>query len=343
METVTLSAGTSEETREVVAKAVTLLNEGLIVALPTETVYGLAANAFNAEACAAIFEAKERPSFDPLIVHVSGKKMLDTIVNIPPDIEETVNVLIREFWPGPLTMVLPKKNIVPDIVTAGLSTVAVRRSKNPVFSEIIKELELPLAAPSANIFGSMSPTSATAVHKELSNRIPLIIDGGACSDGVESTIIRIESTERPKPNIHLLRPGPVTVEMLKKFGKVMKEQDFQIENEMPNSPGQLAFHYAPRTPLRILDCPENFKADPSKSYALLSYRGQEKDGYLRIHDWKEIQILSPGSGKLPEAAVRFFFSLRKLDESGADEIIAEPIPGKGVGLAILDRLQRAAL
>ena len=228
-------------------------------------------------------------------------------------------------------------------MTAGLQTVAVRRSKNPVFSEIIKELDLPIAAPSANVFGSMSPTSASAVLTELTNRIPLIIDGGACSDGVESTIIRIESTEKPKPNIHLLRPGPVTIEMLKKFGKVLRGQDSQSKNERPNSPGQLASHYAPRTPLRILDCPEDFKADPSKTYALLSYRGQEKDGYLRIHDWKETQILSPGSGKLPEAAVRFFFSLRRLDESGADEIIAEPIPEKGVGLAILDRLQRAAL
>jgi len=343
METETLSAGTPEETKGAVREAVKLLNNGSIVALPTETVYGLAANAFNAEACAAIFEVKERPSFDPLIVHVSGKKMLDSIVDIPHEIEKTLGILIQEFWPGPLTFVLPKKNIIPDIVTSGLQTVAVRRSNNPVFSEIIQELGMPLAAPSANIFGSMSPTSAIAVHTELSNRIPLIIDGGACSDGVESTIIEIESTENSKPNIHLLRPGPVTVEMLRKFGKVLQVKDSQSKNERPSSPGQLASHYSPKTPLRILECPEDFKAEPSKSYALLSYRGQEKDGYLRIHDWKEIQILSPGSGKLPEAAVRFFFSLRKLDESGADEIIAEPIPGKGVGLAILDRLQRAAL
>ena len=343
METVTLSAGTPEETRDAVTKAINLLNKGSMVALPTETVYGLAANALNAKACTAIFEAKERPSFDPLIVHVSDKKMLDSIVNIPPDIEETVNVLIQEFWPGPLTIILPKKNIIPDIVTAGLQTVAVRRSKNPVFSDIIKGLEKPIAAPSANIFGSMSPTSASAVNTELSNRIPLIIDGGACSDGVESTIIRIESTQRSKPNIHLLRPGPVTVEMLKKFGKVLRGQDSQSKNERPNSPGQLDSHYSPRTPLKIVNRPEDFKADPSKTYALLSYRGQKKDGYLDIHDWKEIKILSPGSGKLPEAAVRFFFSLRKLDESGADEIIAEPIPERGIGLAILDRLQRAAL
>ena len=343
METVTLSAGTPEETRDAVTEAINLLNKGSMVALPTETVYGLAANALNAKACTAIFEAKERPSFDPLIVHVSDKKMLDSIVNIPPDIEETVNVLIQEFWPGPLTIILPKKNIIPDIVTAGLQTVAVRRSKNPVFSDIIKGLEKPIAAPSANIFGSMSPTSASAVNTELSNRIPLIIDGGACSDGVESTIIRIESTQRSKPNIHLLRPGPVTVEMLKKFGKVLRGQDSQSKNERPNSPGQLDSHYSPRTPLKIVNRPEDFKADPSKTYALLSYRGQKKDGYLDIHDWKEIKILSPGSGKLPEAAVRFFFSLRKLDESGADEIIAEPIPERGIGLAILDRLQRAAL
>ena len=342
MQTRTLSAGTPEETREAVADAVGLLRGGEIVALPTETVYGLAAVATDAGACAKIFEAKERPSFDPLIVHVADRAMLESIAEIPEEVAEVIKKLSSEFWPGPLTFVLPKRANVPDVVTAGLDTVAVRSSKHPVFRAVVKELGAPLAAPSANRFGRMSPTSASAVMAELAGRVPLIVDGGACSDGVESTIIRIEATDKPKPLIHLLRPGPVTVEMLKKFGKVVPALRLSPDDGKPEAPGQLPSHYAPSTPLRLLESPSEFKAEAGKRYALLSYRGQEKDGYLDLHEWDEVQVLSPGSGKLPEAAVRFFFALRALEASGVDEIVAEPVPERGVGLAIQDRLRRAA-
>ena len=342
MQTILLDAGDPDETDDVVAEATRWLRRGDIVALPTETVYGLAADATNAEACAAIFEAKERPSFDPLIVHVLDREMLETVADIPDDIAETVVALTSEFWPGPLTIVLPKKPDLPDVVTAGLDTVAARSSNHPIFRAVVKELGKPIAAPSANRFGSMSPTSASAVVAELDERIPLIVDGGACTDGVESTIIRIEPSGKPKPLFHLLRPGPVTVEMLKTFGKIVPAQRLSPDDGKPEAPGQLPSHYAPRTPLRLLEKPGDFKAEPGKSYALLSFRGQPKDGYLDLHEWDELQTLSPGSGKLPEAAVRFFFALRALDASGVDEIIAEPVPERGVGLAIQDRLRRAA-
>ena len=172
--------------------------------------------------------------------------------------------------------------------------------------------------------------------------MPLIVDGGACSEGVESTIIRIEATDKAKPIIHLLRPGPVTVEMLKKFGKVQHAPRLSPEDGKPEAPGQLPSHYAPRTPLRLLEKPGDFVPEEGKAYALLSYRGEGNDGYVDLADWHAVQVLSPGSGKLPEAAVRFFFALRELDASGADEIIAEPVPERGLGLAIQDRLRRAA-
>lgn len=342
METVILGTGNSQEMRIAIDQAVDQLERGSIVGLPTETVYGLAADALNADACATIFEAKERPSFDPLIVHVSGEKMLNNVAEIPDEIADVTYDLIKEFWPGALTFILPKKEIVPDIVTSGLQTVAVRRSKNKIFAEIVNSLESPIAAPSANRFGSISPTSATAVFTELSGKIPLIIDGGACSEGVESTIIKIEPSQKKKPLIQILRPGPITPEMLKKFGKIDKQQHSSEEASSLTSPGQLDSHYAPTTPLKILNSPEEFDFDHSKKYALLSYRGQKKDGYLELCDWTHIETLSPGSGKLPEAAVRFFFSLRKLDEFGVDEIISEPIPERGIGFAIMDRLKRAS-
>ncbi|MCP4848563.1 MAG: threonylcarbamoyl-AMP synthase [Verrucomicrobiaceae bacterium] len=341
METVILEAGSPEQIRSAVTQAASSLRRGELVALPTETVYGLAACASNPEACAAVFEAKERPGFDPLIVHVSGKEMLETVADIPAETAEAVHRLISEFWPGPLTFVLPKTSAVPDIVTAGLDTVAVRCSNHPVFKAVIKEVGAPLAAPSANRFGSISPTSSSAVMTELSGRIPLIIDSGACSDGMESTIVRVEASGKPKPFIHLLRPGPVTVEMLKKIGKVITGK-LLPPGEKPEAPGQLSTHYAPQTSLQLLTKPADFKPVAGRRYAMLSYRGQPKDGYIDLHPWHKVEILSPGSGKLPEAAVRFFFALRKLDECGADTIIAEPVPERGVGLAIQDRLRRAA-
>ncbi|MGV3659807.1 MAG: L-threonylcarbamoyladenylate synthase [Prosthecobacter sp.] len=326
---------------EAVLEAVRLLKEGEVVALPTETVYGLAANALDANAVAKIFEAKERPTFDPLIVHLPNKTQLDLVADVPPEIAQTVKQLTERFWPGPLTLLLPKKSIVPDIVTAGLPTVAVRVSSNAVFKRIISALDKPLAAPSANRFGSISPTSASAVLAELDTRIHLIIDAGASLYGLESTIIKIEPGS-PKPLITIVRPGPLTPEDLKVYGKV-KVATRTVVDEATEAPGQLASHYAPRTPLRLLSRPSDFIPEEGKRYALMSYRGEEKDGYLHLCEWEEVMMLSPGNGKLPEAAVRFFHILRRLDELGVDEIIAEPLHEHGMGIAMMDKLRRASV
>lgn len=324
-----------------VEEAVRLLQSGDVVALPTETVYGLAADALNPQAVAKIFEAKERPTFDPLIVHLPDKKLLDTVAEVPEDIQKIVNRLIERFWPGPLTILLPKKPCVPDLVTAGLPTVAVRVSNNPVFRRVASALNKPIAAPSANRFGSISPTSANAVLAELDGRVPLILDGGACLHGLESTIIKLEAGN-PKPIITIVRPGPITPEDLKVFGRVQRVTQTLLD-EASEAPGQLASHYAPRTPLRLLSKPSDFTPEEGKRYALMSFRGEEKDGYIDRADWEQVMILSPGNGKLPEAAVRFFYVLRELDKLGVDEIIAEPMLDHGMGVAMMDKLRRASV
>ena len=340
MQTLVLPTDEPDSMHRAVSEAVRLLSAGDIVALPTETVYGLAADALNAEAVAKVFAAKERPAFDPLIVHVPTKQSLHDVADVPESIKKPVIQLIERFWPGPLTIVLPKKACVPDIVTSGMPTVAVRMSSHPVFKRISQALGRPIAAPSANRFGSISPTSASAVQAELDGRIPLIVDGGACLHGIESTIIKIEPAE-PKPMITILRPGPIVPDDLKQYGRLQRHQK-QLTDEPSEAPGQLASHSAPRTPLRLLGSPRDFLPEHGKKYALLSFRGDPGDGYVNLTDWTQIMVLSPGKGKLPEAAVRFFYALRELDQCGADEIIAEPIHEFGLGLAMMDRLRRAA-
>ncbi len=327
-----------EDMRDAVREAAALLQAGEVVALPTETVYGLAADAFNPQAVARVFEVKERPAFDPLIVHIASFRELSDVAEVPEDIAPVVKSLAGAFWPGPLTMVLPKTAKVPDLVTSGLPTVAVRQSGNLIFRAVGKALGRPIAAPSANRFGRISPTAAGAVEKELGGRIPLIVDGGACSEGLESTIVAIEAGEK-RPLIRVLRTGPVTKEQLQKFGKVVIEKRV---TDRPDAPGQLKSHYAPRTPLLLFDNPQDFKPEPGKRYGLISYRGDEKAGYLGRHDWEEVEELSPGSGKLPEAAIRLFHVMRKMDETGLDFIVCEPVSEVGLGVAIMDRLRRAA-
>ncbi|MEM6280361.1 MAG: L-threonylcarbamoyladenylate synthase, partial [Verrucomicrobiota bacterium] len=324
--------------------AVNALQTGEVVALPTETVYGLAADAFNIAAVEKIFEAKERPHFDPLIVHVPHKDAVRDVAEVPEEIAKTVVQLIETFWPGPLTLVLPRKPVIADVVTGGLSTVAVRQCDHPVFHRIIRNFGGPLAAPSANLFGLMSPTSAQAVIDQMEGRIPLIIDGGACARGLESTIVKIEPGPG-KPLITVLRPGPITEVDLKKFGKVVfAERNADVEDSAPEAPGMLANHYAPKKPLRLLNDPAEFKPEEGKSYALLSYRGQPKDGFLDAYEWDFISVLSPGSGRVAEAGTRFFHVLRELDQKeDIDEIISEPMPDRGVGKAILDKLRKAAV
>lgn len=336
-ETKTVAAA-DDAMREAVTEAVETLRRGDVVALPSETVYGLAADALNPIAVAKIFATKERPSFDPLIVHIGSLSELKKVALVPQNIQETVNRLAEEFWPGPLTIILPRHPDIPDIVTSGLPTVAVRQSAHPVFRAVNQALERPVAAPSANRFGRISPTSATAVMKELGGRIPLIIDGGACGEGLESTIIQIEPREGKKPLFHLHRAGPITKEQLQPFGKIEKPKP----TDTILAPGTLASHYAPRTPFRLLENPSDFSPENGKRYGLLSYKGEDDGPFVRLHDWELVISLSPGNGKLAEAATRLFFAMRELDEAGLDAIFAEPVSETGIGLAIMDRLRRAS-
>jgi len=345
MTTAIAPTDTPDAAADACQQAVDLLEHGDDEAAPTETVYGLAANAFDESAVANIFETKQRPRFDPLIVHLPSAEDLPRVARVPEEIASAVGRTTATFWPGPLTLILPKTDAVPDLVTAGLPTVAVRVSAHPVFSRIARALGKPLAAPSANRFGRISPTSAAAVLAELGGLIPLIVDGGACNCGLESTIIRIEPGAKTKPHFHLLRPGPVTRDQLKTIGKVIlpkKGKSQGPDDSSPEAPGQLASHYAPATPLRLLERPEDFSPEPGKTYALLSYKGDPKNGFVDLHDWARVEALSPGAGKLAEAAVRFFHVLRQLDEADVDEIIAEPISEAGLGFAMMDRLRRAS-
>lgn len=326
-----------EDWREAVAEAVALLENGGLVALPTETVYGLAADAFDAEAVAKVFEVKERPSFDPLIVHIGHKRDLDIVANIPEELDEIVDEPVSTYWPGPLTLVLPKKEDVPELVTSGLETVAVRMSAHEVMRAVAKEI--PVAAPSANRFGRISPTSADAVMEELGGKIPMVIDGGACRDGLESTIVAPEMSEKG-PVLRLLRPGPISREDLRKIAKVIKPKKTKADHI--EAPGQVESHYAPTTPLVVIDKPSDFVPEEGVKYGLLSYRGEGNSSLMEATDWAHVEIMSPGKGKLAEGAVRLFYCLRKLDAAGVDVIISESVSETGIGVAMMDRLRRAA-
>lgn len=212
------------DNRKLYVRAAEALAAGALVGIPTETVYGLGADALNPDAVAKIFEVKGRPSFDPLIIHVHHGKEIEKYTNIPEELWELVHTLASKFWPGPLTMVLPKADIIPDIVTSGLPTVAVRVSAHPAMRGVAKALGRPVAAPSANRFGHISPTSASAVEKELGGSIEMILDAGACSEGLESTIVRPIVDDKGKPALELLREGPVTREQFRNMVKVIRRK-----------------------------------------------------------------------------------------------------------------------
>ena len=307
--------------------AVELLGKGEIVALPTETVYGLAADALNPIAVAKIFEAKGRPRFDPLIVHLPDSGWLEKIADLPAQDRKLILKLAETFWPGPFTMVLPKREIVPEIVTSGLETVAIRISVHPIFSEIARAFGKPLAAPSANRFGRISPTIAKHVLDELDGHIPLIIEAGPTTHGIESTIVAVHVGK-----IDILRRGPITSEQLSAFGEI----DIAKEREKISAPGQLPSHYAPNTPLRIIDDLKSFAPPASQRCALLAWTPIENDSrFVAIRNLSEHQDLR-------EAAANLFRYLRALDALDVDLIVAERVPEQGLGAAILDRLQRAA-
>lgn len=332
------------DNRKLYVRAAEALAAGALVGIPTETVYGLGADALNPEAVARVFEAKGRPSFDPLIIHVHHRKEVDKYTAIPEELKELVHTLASKFWPGPLTMVLPKADIIPDIVTSGLPTVAVRVSAHPAMRGVAKALGRPVAAPSANRFGHISPTSASAVQKELDGRIEMILDAGACSEGLESTIVRPMLDEKGKPALELLREGPVTREQFRNLVKVVRRKPAvrPVSEEAPaDAPGQLGSHYAPRKPMTLLEAGEEFVPVEGVRYGLLSYEGTSD--LAQEGRWTEVVAMSPGSGRLAEAAVRLFALMRQMDENEAiDVIVAEPVPEAGLGRAIMDRLRRAS-
>jgi L-threonylcarbamoyladenylate synthase len=307
--------------------AVELLRKGELVALPTETVYGLAADALNPAAVVKIFEAKERPRFDPLIVHLPNREWLERTVDVPASDRQLILKLADQFWPGPFTVVLPKREIVPDIVTAGLETVAVRISAHPVFAAIVSTFGEPLAAPSANRFGQVSPTTAQHVLDELERRIPLIIDAGPAEHGLESTIIAVRDAK-----IRILRRGPITEEQLAEF----VELDSLASTQKISSPGQLPSHYAPKTALELIDTAETYCGRPNQRVGLLAWHP-----ILSPERFAAVRCLSERRD-LREAAANLFRYLRELDALGLDLIIAERVPARGLGAAILDRLKRAA-
>ena len=284
--------------------------------------YGLGANAFDARAVARVFEIKARPAFDPLIVHVSDDAMLERVAE---DIPATARTLIRAFWPGPLTIVLNKRADIPDLVTAGLPTVAVRMPAHPIARALIERAATPLAAPSANPFGYLSPTQAAHVERMLDDRVDCIIDGGPTEHGVESTIVMLE----PRPA--LLRPGAIPIEAIEaSIGPLARELS---DEARPLAPGRLSQHYAPHTPIRIVNHAARVPESERNGAVLLAFRTPVA-GYL------DARVLS-AAGNLREAAAHLFEYLHELDALGAVRIDAERLPMKGVGVAIMDRLQRA--
>lgn len=307
-----------------IADAAKVLLGGGLVAFPTETVYGLGANALDLRAVARVFAAKARPSFDPLIVHLAGAADLPTVADGE---DPRVARLASRFWPGPLTLVLPRRPAVPDLVTSGLDTVGVRVPDHPAAHALLAAARVPVAAPSANPFGYVSPTTAAHVLEQLGDAVDLVLDGGPCRVGVESTVLSLGGGPA-----RLLRPGGVTREDLERALGVAL--DVAPPAERPLAPGQLLQHYATRTPLRLLDGRAPDLASPGR-VGLLAFTPTPALGYAAV------EVLAP-DGSPVTAAARLFAALRRLDALGLESILAEPCPETGLGLAILDRLRRAA-
>ncbi|WP_089015840.1 L-threonylcarbamoyladenylate synthase [Micromonospora inositola] len=307
-----------------IAEAAAVLRAGGLVAFPTETVYGLGANALDARAAARIFEAKARPSFDPLITHLADAADLPALVGAVPPV---VAALVERFWPGPLTLIVDRPAAIPPIVTSGLDTMAVRVPDEPAARALIAAAGVPVAAPSANRFGQLSPTRAEHVVAGLGDAVDVVLDGGPTRCGIESTIVDARG-DRPV----VLRLGALPVEALvEAVGEVTVRPG---SSGRPVAPGTLAAHYAPRTPLK-------FGAAESAP------GGGGRRGFLAFREaptaggWAAVEVLSP-EGDLTAAAARLFDALHRLDAAGVAEIVAEPVPDVGVGRAINDRLRRAA-
>jgi L-threonylcarbamoyladenylate synthase len=316
-------------------RAATILRAGGLVAFPTETVYGLGANALDERAVARVFEVKGRPRFDPLIVHVAD---VGAARRLAADFPPKAQILAERFWPGPLTLVLPKMPAVSELVTAGCSTVALRIPDHPLAQELLRAADLPIAAPSANPFGRISPTTAEHVREQLGDSIDLILDGGPCRVGLESTVLQLTGDRQI-----LLRPGGTALEeIVDLIGEVTVAPVDRAGRESGGmvSPGTLARHYAPLTPL-VLRPREAASAAEGAAMSggrvgLLAFAACEEAA-----SFARVEVLSP-EGNLREAAANFFAALRRLDAAGLDLIVAELFPEMGLGRALNDRLRRAA-
>ncbi len=310
-------------------------NKGL-VAFPTETVYGLGANALDPEAVAGIFEAKKRPLDDPLIVHISDIKTLHTLsVSFPPEAVK----LVDRFWPGPLTVVLKKKEIVPDIVTTGLETVAIRMPSNPIARKLIETSGVPIAAPSANLFGRPSPTSAAHVIDDLDGRIDMVLDGGGAEIGIESTVVEFIEGE-----VMVLRPGGTEVEEIK---SVLGNVNISVgTGREGRSPGKYPQHYSPRARVMVSEDVPSQVENTLSMYSDMLKKGRRvgimaKEEHAENYKKFDSKVLGSGEdGKT--CASRLFHIFREFDAEGVDVIIAEGVSEKGLGLAVMNRLRKAA-
>lgn len=307
-----------------IQRAKKLLDSGKLIGLPTETVYGLAGNALNEDAITQIFSVKNRPSFDPLIVHTHSPAKLEQFVK---DIPERALPLIEELWPGPLTLLLSKKEIIPSLVTSGLERVAVRVPNHPVALGLLKELDYPLAAPSANPFGYISPTKPEHVQAQLGDKIDYILDGSIAEVGIESTIVGFEGDETI-----VYRQGGTSIRKIKSLVGSVTIKEHSSSN--PNAPGMLKSHYAPRKPIILGEIDDLLEKHSEKKIGVLSFSNYYPEA-AKCYTLSEI-------GSTHEAAKYLFSYLRKLDESDIDLILTELVPDKGLGGAINDRLNRAA-
>ncbi len=324
-------------------EAAALLRRGRLVAFPTETVYGLGANALDAEAVARVFAAKERPSFDPLIVHLADAAELRHHV-LPADATDPrVARLASRFWPGPLTLVLRKLDHIPGIVTAGLPTVGLRVPDHPVALALIRAAAVPVAAPSANRFGRISPTRAEHVARGLAARVDLVLDGGPCRVGVESTVVLLAEGRTV-----LLRPGGVPAEAIEAEIGPLAYPGHGEPGTAALSPGRAGGHYAPGTGLEIVDpedpaARERLRARPGERLGLLAASAAGAAAVEAVGGpFVAVLVLAP-DGDPVAAAARLFDALHDLDAAGLDRIVALPVPAVGIGRAVMDRLRRASL
>jgi L-threonylcarbamoyladenylate synthase len=308
-----------------ISEAKKLLNKGELVGLPTETVYGLAGNALNIDAVSKIFEVKNRPRFDPLILHTYR---IDQIASYTKSIPDKATALAAEFWPGPLTLLLERNNKIPDLTCSGLARAAFRIPNHPVALELLRELDYPLAAPSANPFGYISPTSALHVQKQLGDKLSYILEGQVSTVGIESTIVGFEDDQ---PVIYRL--GGLDLQRIEAVVGQLKVLPYS--SSKPDSPGMLKSHYAPKKQMILGDIADNLQKFQSEKLGILSFSKKYTSSPLNY-------VLSEKSD-LNEAAKNLFSYLRILDESDADIILAEPVPDIGLGRAINDRLSRASV